>query len=113
MNDAVQFHSQIASGWESNYASDVFSVRMKVLDGLLAGRDLSGQKWLDAGCSTGTLARFLASHKGCKVLGVDASEEMISQCAPAPKHRVSPNSRYLRNRVAGCSLRRRALLEHA
>ena len=84
MNDAVQFHSQIASGWESNYASDVFSVRMKVLDGLLAGRDLSGQKWLDAGCSTGTLARFLASHKGCKVLGVDASEEMISQCAPAP-----------------------------
>ncbi len=84
MNDAVQFHSQIASGWESNYASDVFSVRLKVLDELLAGRDLTGQNWLDAGCATGTLARFLAERKGCKVLGVDASEEMISRCAPAP-----------------------------
>jgi SAM-dependent methyltransferase len=84
MNDAVQFHSKIASGWESNYASDVFSVRMKVLDELLAGHDLTGQNWLDAGCGTGTLARFLAELKGCKVLGVDASEEMISRCAPAP-----------------------------
>jgi SAM-dependent methyltransferase len=83
MNEAVQFHSQIASGWESNYASDVFSVRMKVLSELLADRDLAGQKWLDAGCGTGTLARFLAERKGCKVLGVDASEEMISRCAPA------------------------------
>jgi 2-polyprenyl-3-methyl-5-hydroxy-6-metoxy-1,4-benzoquinol methylase len=84
MNEAVQFHSQIASGWESNYASDVFSVRLKVLDELLAGHDLTGQNWLDAGCGTGTLARFLAGRKGCKVLGVDASEEMISRCAPAP-----------------------------
>jgi SAM-dependent methyltransferase len=84
MNEAVQFHSQIAPGWESNYASDVFSVRMRVLDELLAGCELTGQYWLDAGCGTGTLARFLAGRKGCKVLGVDASEEMISRCTPAP-----------------------------
>jgi 2-polyprenyl-6-hydroxyphenyl methylase/3-demethylubiquinone-9 3-methyltransferase len=84
MNDAVQFHSQIASGWESNYASDVFSVRMRVLSELLADRDLAGQDWLDAACGTGTLARFLAAHKGCRVLGVDASEKMISSCAAAP-----------------------------
>lgn len=84
MNDAVQYHSQIASAWESNYTSEVFSVRMKVVVELLADRDLTGQEWLDAGCGTGTLSRFLATHKGCKVLGVDASAEMISKCAPAP-----------------------------
>jgi 2-polyprenyl-6-hydroxyphenyl methylase/3-demethylubiquinone-9 3-methyltransferase len=84
MTDAVQYHSQIAADWESNYASEVFSVRMAVLDELLADSDLTGQNWLDAGCGTGTLARFLARHKGCKVLGVDASGKMISQCTPAP-----------------------------
>jgi ubiquinone/menaquinone biosynthesis C-methylase UbiE len=93
MNQAVQYHSQIASGWESNYSSEVFSVRMKVVDELLAGRDLTDQFWLDAGCGTGTLARFLAAHKGCKVLGVDASREMISRCAPAP----STEFRYIRD----------------
>lgn len=57
---------------------------VRVLDELLAGSELSGQRWLDAGCGTGTLARFLAKHKGCKVLGVDASGEMISRCAVVP-----------------------------
>lgn len=84
MGDAVQFHSRIASTWESNYKSEVFSIREKVLHELLAGRDLAGQKWLDAGCGTGTLARFLAEYWGCKVVGVDASAEMVSQCTPAP-----------------------------
>lgn len=44
MNDAVQYHSQIAARWESNYKSEVFSVLMKVVDELLAGRDLTGRK---------------------------------------------------------------------
>jgi SAM-dependent methyltransferase len=95
MNDRVQFHSQIASSWESNYTSDVFSVRLKVVDERLAGHDLTGQTSIDAGCGTGTLARFLANHKRSKVLGVDASQEMISGCGPAPK------------------LRRSALLQHS
>lgn len=84
MNDAVQYHSQIAARWESNYKSEVFSVRERILGELLTGHNLVGQYWLDAGCGTGTLARFLAACKGCKVLGVDASAEMISSCAAAP-----------------------------
>ena len=84
MNNAVEYHSRIAPAWEGNYQSEVFSVREKMVDELVAGYNLQGQKWLDAGCGTGTLARFLARHKGCEVLGVDASEEMISRCAPAP-----------------------------
>ncbi len=83
MNEAVQYHSRIASAWESNYTSEVFSVRMRVLDELV-GSNLAGQNWLDAGCGTGTLARFLTTHKSCNVLALDASGEMISRCAPAP-----------------------------
>ena len=81
MNDAVEYHSQIASDWESNYKTGRFSVREKVLEEMLVGRNLAGQNWLDAGCGTGTLSRFLARYKGPKVLGVDASEEMIRNCA--------------------------------
>jgi ubiquinone/menaquinone biosynthesis C-methylase UbiE len=61
---------------------------MEVLDELLVGHDITGQNWLDAGCGTGTLARFLAERKGCKVLGVDASQEMISRCAPDPNTEI-------------------------
>ncbi len=84
MNDAVVYHSEIASQWESNYTSGAFSPRFEVILDLLANSDLRGQKWLDAGCGTGSLARFLAERKGCSVLGVDASDGMISNCTAAP-----------------------------
>jgi 2-polyprenyl-6-hydroxyphenyl methylase/3-demethylubiquinone-9 3-methyltransferase len=84
MNDAVTFHSQVASRWESNYKKRAFLGRKDVLRKLVSSHDLAGQNWLDAGCGTGTLARFLAEHKGCNVLGVDASAAMISNCTPAP-----------------------------
>ncbi|MCP3415206.1 class I SAM-dependent methyltransferase [Bradyrhizobium brasilense] len=45
--------------------------------GLLGNADLNGQRWLDAGCGTGTLSRLLAA-RGCDVTGVDASSEMIA-----------------------------------
>ena len=64
MNSAVEYHSRIASVWESNYSTEVFSIRERVLDEMLAGCDLTGQRWLDAGCGTGTLARFLAKRRG-------------------------------------------------
>jgi 2-polyprenyl-6-hydroxyphenyl methylase/3-demethylubiquinone-9 3-methyltransferase len=83
MNDAVYFHSRSAPSWESNYKKKGFSVRKDILLELLPARDLAGQNWLDAGCGTGTLARFLAEVKGCSTLGVDASAEMIANCVPA------------------------------
>jgi len=82
MNDAVQYHSRIASGWESNYKKKGFSLRKGILLELLPTRPLTGQSWLDAGCGTGTLARFLAEVKGCNTLGVDASPKMIANCVP-------------------------------
>ena len=84
MNDAVQMHSLSAGQWELNYTKRAFAVRKDILHELLGGDNLAGQNWLDAGCGTGTLARLLAGQKGCRVLGVDASEEMITNCPLAP-----------------------------
>ena len=82
MNDAIYFHSQCAQRWESNYKKKGFSVRKEILRQLLPACHLAGQNWLDAGCGTGTLSRFLTEEKGCNALGVDASAEMIANCVP-------------------------------
>ena len=82
MMDAVQFHDKIAGSWEQGYQSEAFAVRISVLDRLLAPLDLNGQHWLDAGCGTGTLGRWLAGKKMCTVTAVDASESMLANAAP-------------------------------
>jgi ubiquinone/menaquinone biosynthesis C-methylase UbiE len=82
--DPVRYHSQQAAKWESQYKNAVFSARVDVVKNLLADADLTCQKWLDAGCGTGTLARTLAESRHCHVLGVDASAEMIANCQSSP-----------------------------
>jgi hypothetical protein len=64
--DAVQYHSQIASGWESNYASEQFQIRVKVVDELLGERELRGQYWLDAGVAPGHSPDSLPSTRAAK-----------------------------------------------
>ena len=76
MSNAVEFHDRLAERWEAKYRKASFRAREDVLDRALAGLDLTGQRWLDAGCGTGTLSRALA-RRGCDVIGVDASVEMI------------------------------------
>jgi ubiquinone/menaquinone biosynthesis C-methylase UbiE len=83
-NDAIGFHSEQATAWEAGYSNPTFAVRFDILATLLHDRNLSGQVWLDAGCGTGTLARWLASRKACRVLGVDASAQMIANCDQTP-----------------------------
>jgi 2-polyprenyl-3-methyl-5-hydroxy-6-metoxy-1,4-benzoquinol methylase len=74
--DAVTYHRQLAAGWEQRYAKPAFQARLRAFQQSLTCRDLLGQEWLDAGCGSGTLARYLAGS-GANVLGVDAAEEMI------------------------------------
>ena len=74
--DAVSFHRELASGWEQRYAKPAFQARLRAFQECLAGYDLHGQEWLDAGCGSGTLARYLV-ESGARVLGVDAAEEMV------------------------------------
>jgi ubiquinone/menaquinone biosynthesis C-methylase UbiE len=75
--DAVSYHSQLASGWERRYRRRSFRSRQVVLAECLAGIELQGAKWLDAGCGSGMLSRWLA-ERGCHVLGVDAASEMLA-----------------------------------
>lgn len=75
--DAVAYHRGLATGWEQRYQKPAFRARVRVLKECLAGRDLRNQEWLDAGCGSGTLTRFLA-EAGARVLGVDAAEDMIA-----------------------------------
>jgi|SRR5580704_2073610 2-polyprenyl-3-methyl-5-hydroxy-6-metoxy-1,4-benzoquinol methylase len=75
--DAVAYHRELAVGWEQRYKKPAFKARLRAFEECLAGRDLHGQDWLDAGCGSGTLARYLA-EAGASVLGVDAAEEMIA-----------------------------------
>jgi ubiquinone/menaquinone biosynthesis C-methylase UbiE len=76
--DAVSYHRELAVGWEQRYDKPSFKARLQAFKECLAGYDLHGQHWLDAGCGSGTLARYLA-EAGARVLGVDAAEEMIAR----------------------------------
>jgi 2-polyprenyl-6-hydroxyphenyl methylase/3-demethylubiquinone-9 3-methyltransferase len=80
--DAVNYHASLAAGWENRYRKHAFQLRQTVLRKCLEGRNISGHLWLDAGCGTGTLSRWLAA-RGCGVLGVDAASEMIAAAAYA------------------------------
>jgi 2-polyprenyl-6-hydroxyphenyl methylase/3-demethylubiquinone-9 3-methyltransferase len=75
--DAVAYHSSLARRWEQRYRKPSFQMRETVLLRSLQGWNLAGSLWLDAGCGTGALSRWLAA-RGCGVLGVDASQEMVS-----------------------------------
>lgn len=75
--DAVSYHRELAAGWEQRYTKPAFQARLRAFQQSLAEYDLHGQEWLDAGCGSGTLARYLV-ESGARVLGVDAAEEMVS-----------------------------------
>src|SRR5580700_9292587 len=75
--DAVDYHRKLAVGWEERYTKPAFRARLRAFEECLAGYDLHGQHWLDAGCGSGTMARYLV-EAGARVLGVDAAEEMIA-----------------------------------
>jgi ubiquinone/menaquinone biosynthesis C-methylase UbiE len=74
---AVGYHSGLSSTWEQRYRKRSFRARQVVLSECLRGHSIAGS-WLDAGCGTGTLSRWLTAH-GCTVLGVDAAPQMIER----------------------------------
>jgi ubiquinone/menaquinone biosynthesis C-methylase UbiE len=78
----ISFHDALARQWEAKYKSPGFGVRLRVISELIAG-DLRGQRWLDAGCGTGTISRWLAAERGASVLAVDGSDRMLAHASRA------------------------------
>ncbi len=87
--DPIQFHNTLALNWGNKYRKTSFQGRMKAFLSLLDGNDLTKQKWLDAGCGTGVLARALAA-RSCSVTGVDASSEMIQVAMESKSDQIHP-----------------------
>jgi len=81
VRDGVSFHDSLAQTWEAGYEGDTFSIRLRVLSSLLA-KGNPGQHWLDAGCGTGTLSRWLARERSFSVVAIDASERMLANASP-------------------------------
>ncbi len=86
-NDVVAYHGKLAVDWEERYQKRSFQARIDVLEECLQDRNLAGTHWLDAGCGTGTLSRFLA-EKGCSVTGLDAAPRMIELAREHAKRHV-------------------------
>jgi 2-polyprenyl-3-methyl-5-hydroxy-6-metoxy-1,4-benzoquinol methylase len=74
---AVQYHDQLARQWEAKYEKPAFAAREHLLTSRLEGLVRRSARWLDAGCGTGRIARWLAA-RGCLVDAVDGSHEMLS-----------------------------------
>jgi len=77
---AVRFHDTLATTWEEKYQKESFGRRARLLSEMLRDINLAGATWLDAGCGTGTLSRWLA-ERNSRVVAVDASAEMVRVAA--------------------------------
>jgi 2-polyprenyl-6-hydroxyphenyl methylase/3-demethylubiquinone-9 3-methyltransferase len=78
--ESIAYHAELAHDWDTRYLKKSFVSRLYVLQECLEGYDLRSQLWVDAGCGTGTLSRWLA-EQGCDVRGVDAAPEMVKTAA--------------------------------
>ena len=93
--DAVGYHASLADQWERRYRKRSFQMRKTVLLKCLQGWNLAGTVWLDAGCGTGTLARWMTT-RGCSVLGVDAASEMVAAARAAQAQGYSDRLSFVR-----------------
>ena len=72
---AVEFHTTLAANWDDGYLTPAFSCRLAVISELLPN---ATGLWLDAGCGTGTISRWMASKYGCAIEALDGSPAMVA-----------------------------------
>lgn len=72
---AVEFHDTLAAKWDDGYLAPTFACRLAVISELLPS---ATGLWLDAGCGTGTISRWMVSNYGCAVEAVDGSAAMVA-----------------------------------
>jgi 2-polyprenyl-6-hydroxyphenyl methylase/3-demethylubiquinone-9 3-methyltransferase len=76
LNSSVRFHDRIAAEWDRKYTKTSFHSRQIAFEKCLPSEHLSG-RWLDAGCGTGFLSRWIAD-KGATVESVDLAPKMLA-----------------------------------
>ena len=74
--NAIDFHQELAPKWNQKYERQIFEQRAERLTSALAEAVGTGEKWIDAGCGTGTISRILVDM-GVTVTGFDGSSKMI------------------------------------
>jgi 2-polyprenyl-6-hydroxyphenyl methylase/3-demethylubiquinone-9 3-methyltransferase len=78
MPDVVAWHSDIAKEFDGRYKSSrQFIERLEVWNAIIRAYTTPDSDVLDAGCGSGALSE-VAAHHARKVLGFDASPEMIA-----------------------------------
>jgi 2-polyprenyl-3-methyl-5-hydroxy-6-metoxy-1,4-benzoquinol methylase len=76
-DNSVAYHDKIAEGWDARYLKGSFARRAAFIAGEIVPKLPRDGRWLDAGCGSGLFSRMLAND-GHDVVGVDASDKMIS-----------------------------------
>jgi 2-polyprenyl-6-hydroxyphenyl methylase/3-demethylubiquinone-9 3-methyltransferase len=99
--NAVDLHDAMAKEWEQKYTHPRFQRRAAQFFRLVSGVSVAGQLWLDAGCGTGHLLRQLL-ERDCKVIGVDASKEMLHAAQRLTGDGKAAPHGYCRIRTIGC-----------
>jgi 2-polyprenyl-3-methyl-5-hydroxy-6-metoxy-1,4-benzoquinol methylase len=74
----VDFHNQLAATWDGKYRKGRFAVRLELLERMLQVQDTLDKDWLDAGCGTGILSRWLVG-RGARIHAMDAAPAMVEQ----------------------------------
>jgi 2-polyprenyl-6-hydroxyphenyl methylase/3-demethylubiquinone-9 3-methyltransferase len=74
----VDFHNRLAPAWEEKYQKGRFAARIQLLECMLPPQHVFDKDWLDAGCGTGVLSRWLAARGG-RIRAIDAAPAMIEQ----------------------------------
>src|SRR5690348_1313915 len=77
MTDAIAFFDRLADGWDERYRKNNFRARLELLNRMVAAPQ-GGKLWLDAGCGTATVARWLMRERGARVVAIDASTRMLA-----------------------------------
>ncbi len=75
LSESIKFHDKIAAEWDRKYSKPSFRSRQLAFERCLPAHELSG-RWLDAGCGTGFLSRWIAD-KGAHVESVDLARKML------------------------------------
>ncbi|MDA8095093.1 MAG: class I SAM-dependent methyltransferase [Betaproteobacteria bacterium] len=93
--DAIQWHSDIASAFDSKYrGSPAFQERYALWTGLIDRFSARGDVVLDLGCGSGIFATY-AAKRTAQVIALDGSDQMLVLATRKAEHERADNIRFV------------------